>query len=106
MSEEPFVLTSVIGLLGVGVGLVLMIYVAETLGSALGIDLNAPIGTVANGYVWLALFVVAIPITIYAGVVVVAGFFASAMILLGNFTVSEALRYALLSRYPQRWLKS
>jgi len=100
-----YALTSVVGLAGVGVGCALMVVAARLLEDALGIAPNASLGSQVNGVAWVVLFLIAIPIAIYAGVVVVAGLLGAVMVLLGRFTPSEALRYALLSRYPRDWLR-
>jgi hypothetical protein len=82
-----------------------MVVAARLLEDALGIAPNASLGSQVNGVAWVVLFLIAIPIAIYAGVVVVAGLLGAVMVLLGRFTPSEALRYALLSRYPRDWLR-
>lgn len=105
LEKRYYVLTSIIGLVGVLAGTGLMLLAARTLSSVLGIELNEPIRNEPHGYVWLGAFLISIPIAIYIGVVAVAGLFSIAMVSLGKFTKSEAVRYALLSRYPQYWFK-
>jgi len=105
LEKRYYVLTSIIGLVGVLAGTGLMLLAASTLSSVLGVELNEPIRNEPHGYVWLGVFLISIPIAIYIGVVAVAGLFSIAMVSLGKFTKSEAVRYALLSRYPQYWFK-
>jgi hypothetical protein len=105
LERHFFVLTSVVGLAGVALGIVLMHMLATTLETALGIDPQAPIHSHPHGTLWIVLFLIGIPVTIYAGCVIVAGAFGTVMVLLGKFTGREALQYAFLSKYPAGWLK-
>ena len=100
-----YALTSIVGLVGVGLGCALMVVAARFLESALGIAPHAALGNQENGFAWFVFFLAAIPIAIYLGVAVVAGILGAVMVLLGKFTPREAIRYALLSRYPQYWLR-
>ena len=97
--------TWVVGLLGGAAGIGLMLLAGIFLGSSLGVDANAPLRSQTNGIAWFALFLGLIPVTIYIGFVVVAGSFATVMVLLGHFTKDEAIRYPFLPRYPRNWLK-
>ena len=105
LERHFFVLTSVVGLAGVALGIVLMHTLATTLETALGIDPQAPVHDQPHGTLWVVLFIAGIPVTIYLGCVIVAGAFAAVMVLLGKFTGREALQYAFLSKYPAGWLK-
>jgi hypothetical protein len=100
-----YALTSIVGLIGVGAGCALMVVAARFLESTLGIAPKAALGDQANGVAWLVLFLASIPIAIYAGVVAVAGALGAVMVLLGKCTPGEAVRYALLSKYPRYWLR-
>lgn len=103
LARRYYWLTSCVGLLGVGVGIVVMLLAAQTFAAILGISENAALGTQPNSTLWLVGFLVSIPISIYLGCVIVAGIFATTMVWLGKFSVSEAIHYALLSRYPASW---
>jgi len=105
LEERYYVLTSIIGVVGVLAGTGLMLLAAATLASVLGIDLDAPIRSEPRGHVWLGALLISIPLAIYLGVVAVAGLFSVAMVSLGKLTGSEAVRYALLSRYPRSWFR-
>jgi hypothetical protein len=105
LERHFFVLTSVVGVAGVAVGIVLMHTLATTLETVLGIDPQAPVHSQQHGTLWVVLFIAGIPVTIYLGCVIVAGAFGAVMVLLGKFTRLEALRYAFLSKYPAGWLK-
>lgn len=106
LQPRYYVLTSVIGLAGVGLGIGAMLLASDLLAASLGIAPNAPLGTQAHGTAWLVIFLALIPVSAYVGVVAVAGSFATLMVLLGRITTDEALRYTFLSRYPRYWLKS
>lgn len=55
---------------------------------------------------WIAVTLISIPALFYAGMVIVSSFFAVAMLLLGRFSVPEALAFALFAQAPTRWLAS
>jgi hypothetical protein len=105
LERHFFVVTSIVGLAGVALGIVLMHLFATTLQTALGIHPQAPIHSHPHGTLWIAFFVAGIPVAIYLGCVLVAGAFAAIMVFLGKFTRIEAVRYAFLSKYPAGWLK-
>lgn len=98
-------LTSVIGLIGVSVGLGCLLLVAYVTLAQLGVDLQQPIKAVPHGHLLVIAFLLCLPVFIYLGAVCVGGLFATLMVLLGKFTRAEAIRYALYSRYPQVWFK-
>jgi hypothetical protein len=90
-------LTTSVGLAAVAVSCWLM-FVVHTL--------LTPLTTTALGTVFgVAIFLLSIPFVIYGAAVCVAGAFGAAMVCLKQFTPSDAVHYALLSRYPKHWLK-
>ena len=55
---------------------------------------------------WMLLaFFVGFPVGVYLGCALVAGLVGAVLVRLGQLSVSEAIWYALLSRYPSRWMK-
>lgn len=53
----------------------------------------------------LLTFLVGIPVCIYLGCVLVAASLGTVLVMLGKLAPTEAVHYALLSRYPTRWFK-
>jgi hypothetical protein len=105
LERRYYWLTTCVGLLGVTVGTGLLFASAKALSAVFGVSIAAPIRSDPNGVVLFVVFLISIPAAIYVGAVVVAGVFAFIMVRLGRFTSAEALGYALLSRYPESWLK-
>lgn len=100
-----YILASVVGLAGVLVGVAIIAVIATYLAESLGIEPNRPLREEPNGFLWLGVFITSIPIAIYLGCACVAGLFSVVMVSAGKFTKNEAVRYALLSRYPAAWLR-
>lgn len=99
-------LTTLIGLVGVTVGLVLLGFAFAYLCSLAGVPLDRPAPFDAQALRLLLALLAGIPICIYVGCALVAGGYAGTMAMLGRWTAREALLYALLSRYPARWFAS
>ncbi|MEK9136029.1 MAG: hypothetical protein AAB393_02805 [Bacteroidota bacterium] len=95
--------TVCVGLLGVAVGIAFMLLIAKGLSTVLDVSESASLKSQPNGTFWLVSFLACIPISIYLGCATIAGIFATVMVWLGKLSPSEALYYALLSRYPASW---
>ncbi len=107
LKRRYYILSTVVGLVGVGIALGLFFLPATyLLGSVLEIPMNAPINRYENGSLMLVGVLLLIPTSIYAGCAIVAGLVGIAMALLGKMTVQEACEYALYFRHPRHWLRS
>jgi hypothetical protein len=66
---------------------------------------HALLTPLANTVFAIPLFLLSLPFVFYATGVCVAGTFGAVMVCLQRFTPSDAVQYALLSRYPKHWFK-
>jgi hypothetical protein len=105
LERRYHVLTSSVGVLGVFVGIVLLLLASKALSRLLDVPLDGPLGSYPNGSWYLAAFIVCIPLAAYVGVVLVAGAVAIVMVGRGMCTPTEAVHYALFSRYPTSWFR-
>ncbi|MDR2033528.1 MAG: hypothetical protein LBP89_02720 [Helicobacteraceae bacterium] len=79
--------------------------VTELLATWLDVSMRDAVVEQPNGLIWIALFLASIPLLFYAAAVIVALSTGIAMALFGALSFAEVIPYALLSRYPDRWLK-
>jgi hypothetical protein len=99
-------LTGCVGLIGGSLGAVgFTLLATNELSRFLGISPDAPLLSQPNGSLWLVAFAVGFLLAVYAGAALVAGVVGIIMVRLGKCTATEALHYALFSRYPESWLK-
>jgi len=66
---------------------------------------HALLTPLANTVFAIPLFLLSLPFVVYTACVCVAGIFGAVMVYLQKFTLSDAVHYALLSRYPKHWFK-
>jgi hypothetical protein len=107
LQPRYYLLTTCVGFAGVAVGFGLLFVSFSYLYTAvLGVPVtrSVPFNATAG---WLLLaFMVGIPVFIYIGCVLVAGLFGLFLVVRGKCSWSEALYYALFSRYPADWYKA
>ncbi|MCW8328831.1 hypothetical protein MD588_08415 [Photobacterium sp. SDRW27] len=96
-------ITSVVGCIGVFLGVVMIIQFHLPLASLLGIDPDLPMRLQDNYQLALLLLFISMALSIYVGVVCVAGTFSLVMCILRKFTIKEALLYTFLSKFPRSW---
>jgi len=104
LNPRYYLLTTCVGFAGVAVGFgLLFLFFSYLYTAVFGVPVTTtvPFNSTAG---WLLLaFLVGIPIFIYIGCVLVAGALGLLLVGLGKCSRSEALYYALLSRYPASW---
>lgn len=107
LQARYYLLTTCVGFAGVAVGFGLLFVSFSYLYTAvLGVPVtrSVPFNATAG---WLLLaFMVGIPIFIYIGCVLVASMLGLFLVGRGKCSWSEAVYYALFSRYPADWYKS
>ena len=98
-------LTGAVGVVGASTGIVAIgayIFVSAEL-FGLPID-GGPLDGIWLGFLaWLVALLLAMPILVYLGTVVVAGLLACGFLLVGKMTRDEAVSYMFLSQYPGGW---
>ncbi len=101
-------LYTAISWLMVAVGCVLVVAIMIKTRAAFGLPMGrAPMEGLRLQFLgWFAVTLVSVPTLFYAGMVIVGGLFAVAMLALGRFTLPEARAFALYAQPPERWLAS
>ena len=104
LQPRYYVLTTCVGFAGVAVGLGLLLVSFSYLYTAvLGVPVTKSVPfSATTGWLLLA-SMIGIPVFIYIGCVLVAGLFGLFLVGRGKCSWSEALHYALFSRYPADW---
>lgn len=103
LTRDAYRLTTRVGLVGVGLGIVLYV-VVFALAVLAGMPLRGEFTLVA----WFVIAGMALVmlLCLYVGCVASAAFVAWRLMRRGVMTRREALHYALLSRYPSAWCRT
>lgn len=106
LQAKYYALATCVGLAGVAIGLVFFWLLLNAVIQAFGItlDTQVPFNSPVTPWMLLAFFV-GFPVGVYLGCALVAGLAGAVLVRLGQLSVSEAIWFALLSRYPSRWMK-
>lgn len=103
LTRDAYRLTTRVGFVGVGVGIVLyvVLFALAVLG---GMPVRGEF-TPATGWVIVGMALAMLP-CLYVGCVATAACVAWRLVRRGAMTPREARQYALLSRYPSAWYRS
>jgi len=100
-------ITSYIGFSGVCLGLLLFVQLSSIVLYWFGVEPDIPLRIQFSSELLFALFLGAqlasLILSLYIGVVCIAGVFSLIMCILGKFTKREAILYTFLSRFPSSW---
>lgn len=106
LQAKYYALATGVGLAGVAIGLVFFWLLLNAVIQAFGITLDTPVPFSSPVTPWMLFaFFVGFPVGVYLGCALIAGLAGAVLVHLGQLSVSEAVWFALLSRYPSRWMK-
>ncbi|MGF1713344.1 hypothetical protein L4D08_00345 [Photobacterium chitinilyticum] len=100
-------ITSYVGFSGVCLGLLLFVELSSRLLGWFEVEPDIPLRIQFSSELLFALFlgsqIASLILSVYIGVVCIAGIFSLVMYILGKFTKREAILYTFLSRFPSSW---
>ena len=103
LDKKYYRITTSVGLVGVILGILIVIYVGGFLASFMGIDLDAPVQSLVSKLVGFVIGISFFILCLLVGMHISTSTFSMYMYFSGKFTKEEAVNYALYSRYPDHW---
>jgi len=95
--------TTIVGLVGVAIGIASSIWLTRVGASAMGLSLTKAMPFDHRALMFSISVAIGWPICIYLGCVVAALTLAAPMCWQGRITLRQYLLYAIASRYPMSW---